>query len=457
MASRTAFIMDKGRESYLEALVSGLFRGFEREGIEYALARDYGHLPLSLDNRDLDILVGKGQLERAYQVVVSAARSQSSTVLRINQESAMWLLVIHPELLWGLRVDLAVPNSHTWRGVTYLRLDRAFRRKTWESGICRMQAHDIVFMQFSRDIIGTFELRERYRSAITRTCLNNPRSFEMELEEIFGGRCASRLLEVCRNRNFENLKSLGKQMRRAVIARALSRAPLRTAGKILRYLGWRCREYMRPNGVTVAVIGPDGAGKGTLTETVSRYLSGQLHFSTVVYHWRPGLLPSLRGLLLGQKDDDGPVTNPHAKESSGLILSLLRLAYYTVDYVIGYWLLVRPYLGRKCIATIFDRYYYDYLIDPARYRISLPPWIVKALGMIVPRPNLVILLTADPEEIHNRKPELPLIEIQRQASEMDRFVKYMGNCVYVNSCGPIEDSAQNMSQAILSVLGDHLR
>jgi thymidylate kinase len=457
-ASRTQLIGAKAKVGSLEAFLSELFRGFERERIEYALARDYGPLPASLDTRDLDLLVGEGQLERAYQVVESVAQTHSSTALRIDQESAMFLLVVHSGLSWGLRMDITTPGSHihTWRGARYLNLDRAFQRKVQESGIYRLRADDIVLTQLRRDIMGQFELRAKYRSAIRSIYADNPRSFEAELGKIFGRRCAATLSEVCRTGNFEDLRVLGKQMRRAVIVRGLLREPLGTAGNILRYLGWRCREYVRPNGVMVAVIGPDGSGKGSLIEKVRDFLTGPLHFPPRVYHLRPGLLPSLGSLLLGRKDDGATVSNPHAKKPSGVTFSLLRLAYYTLDYVFGYWLLVRPYLGRKCIAAIFDRYFYDCLFDPARFRISLPPWVVRAFGIFVPRPDLVILLSADPEVVYSRKPELPLNEIHRQFSEMGRFAKYMGNCVYINSGGPLEDSAQDMSGGILSTLEKRL-
>ena len=163
---RTHLVEAKPKEGSLEAFLSELFRGFECEGIDYALARDYGALPASLDSRDLDLFVGEGQLERAYQVVKSVAQTHSSTALRIDQESAIWLLVVHSDLSWGLRVDIATPDSHTWRGVCYLNLDRAFQRKVQENGMYRLRADDIVLIQLCRDIMGQFELRTKYRSAI---------------------------------------------------------------------------------------------------------------------------------------------------------------------------------------------------------------------------------------------------------------------------------------------------
>jgi thymidylate kinase len=368
----------------------------------------------------------------------------------------MWLLVIPSDLSSGLRVDLATPNSYTWRGVRCLKLDHAFRRKVWEGGTYRLHAHDILYMQFCRDIMGSLELREKYRSGIKRIYLDNPHAFEARLTEIFGPHISTQLSEVCRKANFEGLRNLGKQMRRAVIWRGLVQDPIGTSRDILRYLVRRCGEYIRPNGVMVAVIGPDGSGKGTLIEKLELFMTGPLQFPPRVYHWRPGLLPSLGSLFLGRNDGDTPVSDPHAKEPSGAILSLLRLAYYTLDFALGYWLLVRPCLGRKCMAAIFDRYFFDCLIDPLRFRISLPQRVIRAFSILVPKPDVVILLSAEPEVIYERKPELPVSEIHRQASEMAGFAKYMGNSVWIDSSGPLEDSAREMIRAVLGILEERL-
>lgn len=446
----------ESRVSSLEAFLKDLFTGFEREGIDYALAREYGPLPASLDSRDLDLFVGDGQLERAYQVTKAIAQMHSATVLRINQESAMWLLVVSSTLSWALRVDIAATDSHTWRGIPYLNLDRAFHRKIQEEGIYRLRADDVVLIQFCRDIIGRHRLREKYRSAIHSICVNDALSFEKHLAEMFGQQCAAALSEACRKGSFDGLESVGKQMRRAVIVRSLTRRPLETAGRMLRYVGGRCREYMRPNGVMIAVIGPDGSGKGALIDKANQWMRGPLHFPTRVYHLRPGLLPSLGALLLGRKDDDTPVPDPHAQEPSGFIFSLLRLAYYTLDYLLGYWWIVRPRLGRKCIAVMFDRYFYDWLIDPIRCRISLPQWVIRAFAIFVHKPDLVVLLSAGPEVIHNRKPELPLHEIRRQFSEMDRLAHFMGRCIWIDTCKPLQDSGRDMIRAIFRSLEKRL-
>jgi hypothetical protein len=60
---------------------------------------------------------------------------------------------------------------------------------------------------------------------------------------------------------------------------------------------------------------------------------------------------------------------------------------------------------------VADRYTYDVLLDPTRFRISLPHWVLRLFVRTLPRPDRAILLHAPPAVIHARKPELSESEI----------------------------------------------
>ena len=64
--------------------------------------------------------------------------------------------------------------------------------------------------------------------------------------------------------------------------------------------------------------------------------------------------------------------------------------------------------------TIFDRYIYDFIVDPKRSRINLPTWLRKLYVKFTPQPKIVFYLHADPDVIFKRKQELTLEEIKRQ-------------------------------------------
>lgn len=118
MQCLTDRVVEESKSSFL----TELFKTFKANGIDYAVARDYPTLPEGLEGRDLDIVVGSGELERAYNAVRTAAREFSAFVLRIEQEYCLFLLVIHSQYTWALRIDLTLPNSNTWRGCNFIKL-----------------------------------------------------------------------------------------------------------------------------------------------------------------------------------------------------------------------------------------------------------------------------------------------------------------------------------------------
>ena len=78
--------------------------------------------------------------------------------------------------------------------------------------------------------------------------------------------------------------------------------------------------------------------------------------------------------------------------------------------------MIRPLLSKSCLV-MFDRYFYDVLVDPRRYRYGGPMWFAQILAQLVPEPDIVILLDSDPESVATRKAELPVAEIHRQQHE----------------------------------------
>ena len=76
----------------------------------------------------------------------------------------------------------------------------------------------------------------------------------------------------------------------------------------------------------------------------------------------------------------------------------------------------------RCCVWMFDRYYYDYLIDPKRGKIKLPRWLLKLGQFFIPEPDMILCLGTNAESIHRRKPELTLIEVERQVVELKNSV-----------------------------------
>lgn len=72
-----------------------------------------------------------------------------------------------------------------------------------------------------------------------------------------------------------------------------------------------------------------------------------------------------------------------------------------IDYTFGYFKKVFPVILTKSKIFIFDRYYYDYYIDPKRAKINLPIWILKIGEVFVPKPDLILCLGGNPQKFMN--------------------------------------------------------
>ncbi|MEM3627281.1 MAG: hypothetical protein QXZ25_04575 [Candidatus Bathyarchaeia archaeon] len=197
----------------------------------------------------------------------------------------------------------------------------------------------------------------------------------------------------------------------------------------------------------------DGSGKSTVIQAIESCINATSPNNLFVVHLRPSLLPPLARLKGIKSVTEGPVTNPHGSPPSGVLLSLARVIYYTLDYVIGYWLKIRPKIAKRPAIVIFDRYAYDMVIDPLRFRIGISSKFVAMFTKFVPKPDLLICLDAPVEVILSRKKELPKEEIQRQIEALRQFAHKESNAYWISTDRPVQEIANE----ILSIISDYRR
>jgi len=147
------------------------------------------------------------------------------------------------------------------------------------------------------------------------------------------------------------------------------------------------------------------------------------------------------------------VVDPHQSTPSGPIGSLFRLAYLTLDYIVGYWLSVRPKIAKRPAVVIFDRYAYDMVLDPIRFRINIPARIIGWLAALAPKPDLIVCLYGSPEIIAARKHELPVEETKRQVAALRAFASRQPQAVLVSTDTSLEETRDQ----VLHAMGDALR
>ncbi len=203
------------------------------------------------------------------------------------------------------------------------------------------------------------------------------------------------------------------------------------------------KRIVQPTGAWVAFMGPDGCGKSLIINAVSRELAQS--FRTVsYYHMRPR--------VVGRKPtNQGPVTDPHGQPPRGLAASIAKVIDLWVDYTLGFPARILPALIRTELV-LFDRCFYDLLVDSKRIRYGGPPWLLRAAARFCPGPSLVILLDAPPEVLRSRKQEVPIEEVARQRAAYLELARTLPRAVVINAAQPPEGVINDTLEAIL----DHL-
>jgi energy-coupling factor transporter ATP-binding protein EcfA2 len=205
--------------------------------------------------------------------------------------------------------------------------------------------------------------------------------------------------------------------------------------------------FLLPTGCFIVLVGPDGTGKSTLSQALHGLMKDSFRRS-LTFHWRPGLLPR-PGSLIGREGSDPQ--RPHARSPYGPILSGALLGYYWLDSFLGGWLRIMPFRARTGMITA-ERGWWDLAVDPRRYRLTSPPWLVRALGFLLLRPDLVLLLEAPPEAILERKSELSREELERQASAWNSVFPTDVAVVRLDASRPAVEVAKEARARILEML-----
>lgn len=197
----------------------------------------------------------------------------------------------------------------------------------------------------------------------------------------------------------------------------------------------------------VAILGPDGAGKSTVIAAIADRAQKEGR-QVKQFHLSPR--------LFRRRENWNPTTEPHNQRPRSLLGSTAKLAYWMIDYCVGYVFKVVPARIRDTLV-LFDRYFMDIFVDPKRYRYAGPAWLPRALWSFIPKPDIVILLDAPAEVLHQRKQEVPLVETRRQVQAYRELVGSMPNGYIVDASQPLDDVVASVHAIMIGFLDQRMQ
>lgn len=397
---------------------------FQKNHIRYFVLRNYEMLPEQNIGKDVDIIVEPKKLKQAKRILKSIYRKYG---LRYYDEAIFDKLhCTHGmgiENNTGIHIDLI--GGYLVRGYEIYSFEELYAHTKWYHGFCVLNEFfdGIMLLIYKQFGYGKPVFKEKYQKVIYETYQKYPQEFEKELSRVTSEELSTNITESIKKKDFESVLEYAGELNKQLKRFAKKKAFIKTIFRRIRFLWnrldravFRYRKYTR----AFAVLAPDGTGKTTFLEALIKelnyyYVSGEKDGKFHVYHFRPTILPNLGavGEKAGVMEQDKDWTNPHRNQPANPISSLIRIAYYTMDYIIGWQKCVRKDVHYDRFS-IFDRYSYDFIVDPLRTKLGLPKWVREFFVRLTPQPKIVFVLKANPDIIYERKQELTKEEITRQ-------------------------------------------
>lgn len=442
-------------------ILNDFFNALNVNSIKYFVLRNYEGLPWSNGSKDVDIIVEPGSYNVAHNELLKAYKNNGITnYYDVKFERAHCCYGMNIDTALYIHIDLI--EGYLNKGFEIFTFTELYDNTvSYKNFRVLNPVYDAVMLLLYK-VIGVGELKERYQIRIAEIYASNQEPFKVLIKRVFGMELGAEVLEQVENNDYESIVKKHKELSKISKQRIFVQKPFKMTKYILSFIFEKfCRVVLCPKKYRkiIAVEAPDGTGKTTFIDLLTERLAesfvtdvSKMH----VYHFRPSLFPNLGelGEKAGVMEQDKDFTNPHRGKKTGTISSLIRIAYYTCDYILGGFICIRRD-AQFDKFTIFDRYSYDLLVDPRRSKINLPDKVRLFFCKLTPKPTITFVLNADTATIFKRKQELTLEEIERQLAEFKKLEKIAVGYHELNSNNTPEEVVNQAMKVILTSLTGH--
>lgn len=450
------------RASSAAYIVSAL----EAEDVRFVLPRNF-ELPGELSG-DLDIWIAPPDLRRAADIVVATARKIGWKLV------SRWALPRHIQYAFyhdtgpkteplGLAVDLEAEIGH--KGFRYAPIEPFLANPRHEGRFPRPQLTAQAVGLALHAALSKEAVSSRYRKKLEACDLDGFSGFA---RTTLPASVASRLAEwVARDTPQDELASLAARLRRKLV---ILRPANMVRPALVRLLAWS--RYLTPrSGFLLAVVGPDGSGKSTISSLVQDMFPRLPNPVESVYLGKKkAVLPTSRlirrlSTRLGNTSFvpgppptgiDRHESTPTANDGAGTslvsrIADVMGLLNWLAEQWYRYLTEIRPVLQQGGVV-LTDRYFIDFIQRPES-SVAHRPILQRLLIRLFPEPDLAVLLWADPAVLAERKPEY---DPEQGAAMLRRFRSivqhYDGSMEMRTDLGSARATSTELTHEILNAM-----
>ncbi|MDB9913105.1 hypothetical protein OAD06_02280 [Flavobacteriaceae bacterium] len=403
----------------------------------YAVLRNFTGLPNNINSRDIDILIDRNDFKSSINTIVNIIVDSEFKILTYFKSDRMVTFVCasaNKNKVEIIQFDFLFQTS--LYGLMIISADTMLKSRKFNGEIYHVSKEYQFLDKYLYLMLLNASYPEKYKDL----------KLEMS-QNILLNNILLNILGLSSLEEVENTSYL--KLRKSILSLNLKRKPLRQLEMLFSFFYYNIKNKLFYKGFSVGFTGPDGAGKTTIIDDILKELK-KVYTEIQFFHFRPRILPNLGESVQKTKlksEIDIDYSNPHRGKKTGILNSSVRLIYYTIDYIIGYFKIVRPFLQKRSIV-IFDRYFTDTIADSRRSRIYLNPKLLYWFGKIfIPKLDYNVLLTADTTIILARKQELTAEGIDNINEKLDYLSKKKGYYLVLNN-GTAEEAINKILNII---------
>jgi len=414
-------------------MLRGVFQAFDKANVRYCILHGYETYPQSVPS-DVDAIIDAQITPRQLYQLLHQNRTVVGDIVRCSGRYVVLGSNTGKGPASFLTLDLTanceVDNLPLYSGEEILRS----RKRCGEFWVPSAKVEFTCYLARS---VAKYRLDDGREQRLNYLYKQGPAGCEQQVHQYWGNQNSKAILSAAISSDWREVRGNLGSLRRALRLRAFLRRPGTVLRNKLSALCRRVARVLRPDGLNVVFLGPDGAGKSSVVEAVGPALIGAFNNWTCL-----GFAPP----ILAHFTANGPrkTDQPHALPPRSLFASVLRAAYWFMYYTVRYPAL-RVALARSTLV-LNDRDFLDILVDQKRYRYGGPLWLLRLIWRLIPKPDLIILLDAPPEVLQARKQEVGFEETNRQRNAYRSLVRGLDN-------GRIVDASQSFECVANDVCG----